>query len=354
MPDEPAWDWQVLGIGGEEAFALYLLGLLALMRGAPEEARARFDAGLATARTAAHRVGEGMNLWGLAMLIGRDKGAFSAARAAAQASIDCFTDAGWQRGLAGVLGFLGDLSYRQGAYVEAQSLLHQDLAIAVELGAAWWSSPALVCLGLIAIETGDLAVASARLAHGTQLSLQLGDQEGVASGLAGFALLAAARGDADRVWRLASAATRLFSRAYALPPGSDARRDRWRNPRWARASPREALERLVATRPGRPGDAAAWAAGLAMPWEAAVDEALSTWEPVRHSAASSGRSAGGLSEREGQVLRLVATGMTNREIAAELALSDKTIKRHLGNIFNKLGVSSRAGATAFAVRSGIA
>jgi ATP/maltotriose-dependent transcriptional regulator MalT len=58
--------------------------------------------------------------------------------------------------------------------------------------------------------------------------------------------------------------------------------------------------------------------------------------------------AGGLTEREAQVLRLVAAGRTNRDIAAELHLSDKTIARHLSNIFTKVGVSSRAGATAFA------
>jgi DNA-binding CsgD family transcriptional regulator len=58
---------------------------------------------------------------------------------------------------------------------------------------------------------------------------------------------------------------------------------------------------------------------------------------------------GGLSAREAEVLRLVAAGRTNREIAAELTLSEHTVARHLQNIFAKLGVSSRAAATAFAV-----
>lgn len=56
----------------------------------------------------------------------------------------------------------------------------------------------------------------------------------------------------------------------------------------------------------------------------------------------------GLTGRELQVLALVATGQTNREVAAELSISDHTVRRHLQNIFTKLGVSSRAGATAFA------
>jgi DNA-binding NarL/FixJ family response regulator len=56
----------------------------------------------------------------------------------------------------------------------------------------------------------------------------------------------------------------------------------------------------------------------------------------------------GLSEREVEVLRLIATGLTNNEIAAALYLSTKTVSRHLSNIFTKIGVTSRAGATAFA------
>ena len=58
--------------------------------------------------------------------------------------------------------------------------------------------------------------------------------------------------------------------------------------------------------------------------------------------------AGGLTPREVLVLRLVATGMTNRAIAAELVLSERTVDRHVSNIFTKLGVSSRAAATAWA------
>ena len=56
----------------------------------------------------------------------------------------------------------------------------------------------------------------------------------------------------------------------------------------------------------------------------------------------------GLTARELQVLRLVAAGRTNKAIAAELVVSERTIDRHVSNIFTKLRVSSRAAATAFA------
>ncbi|MDN5856874.1 MAG: LuxR C-terminal-related transcriptional regulator, partial [Actinomycetia bacterium] len=52
--------------------------------------------------------------------------------------------------------------------------------------------------------------------------------------------------------------------------------------------------------------------------------------------------------REVQVLRAVSTGMTNRAAAQKLFVSEKTIARHLSNIFTKLGISSRSAATAYA------
>jgi DNA-binding NarL/FixJ family response regulator len=60
------------------------------------------------------------------------------------------------------------------------------------------------------------------------------------------------------------------------------------------------------------------------------------------------RRIGELSGREVQVLRLLAAGRTNRDIAQHLFISEKTVARHVSNIFDKLGVSSRAAATACA------
>jgi DNA-binding NarL/FixJ family response regulator len=63
---------------------------------------------------------------------------------------------------------------------------------------------------------------------------------------------------------------------------------------------------------------------------------------------------GGLSRRESEVLTLVAAGKTNRAIAAELVISEKTVARHVSNIFTKLELSSRAEATAYAFKHGLA
>jgi DNA-binding CsgD family transcriptional regulator len=66
------------------------------------------------------------------------------------------------------------------------------------------------------------------------------------------------------------------------------------------------------------------------------------------SRTASTRAPGGLTSREVEVLALVASGRTNRAIAAELVISEKTVARHMSNIFTKLGISSRAAATAYA------
>jgi DNA-binding NarL/FixJ family response regulator len=70
----------------------------------------------------------------------------------------------------------------------------------------------------------------------------------------------------------------------------------------------------------------------------------------RTDSVGAARDTHGLTARELEVLRLVAAGDTNKSIAAELVLSERTVDRHLSNIFTKLGVSSRAAATAYAYR----
>jgi DNA-binding CsgD family transcriptional regulator len=88
-------------------------------------------------------------------------------------------------------------------------------------------------------------------------------------------------------------------------------------------------------------DAAGW---VFRQLEAAPD--LARVEALTRKPAA--RPAGGLTGRELEVLRLVAAGQTNRSIAADLFLSERTVERHVSNILTKLGVSSRAAATAYA------
>ncbi len=85
-----------------------------------------------------------------------------------------------------------------------------------------------------------------------------------------------------------------------------------------------------------------------------IDEARSTFGRLGARpdlARLDSRRPGELTARELQVLRLVATGHTNRSVGSELGLSERTVDRHVSNIFGKLGVSSRAAATALAYES---
>ncbi|WP_426322722.1 LuxR C-terminal-related transcriptional regulator [Microbacterium sp. E-13] len=70
-------------------------------------------------------------------------------------------------------------------------------------------------------------------------------------------------------------------------------------------------------------------------------------------AVTAGRRSAALTPRELEVLRLVSTGLTNRAVGAKLSLSEKTVARHLANIFGKLGLSTRAAATAYAYENGL-
>ncbi|MEV5157140.1 LuxR C-terminal-related transcriptional regulator [Streptomyces sp. NPDC053728] len=80
--------------------------------------------------------------------------------------------------------------------------------------------------------------------------------------------------------------------------------------------------------------------------------AVPALQQVRDAMDRAGRAVsprpGGLTPREIEVLRLIATGASNREIAESLVISDKTVARHVSNMFTKLAVSSRAAATAYA------
>jgi DNA-binding NarL/FixJ family response regulator len=96
----------------------------------------------------------------------------------------------------------------------------------------------------------------------------------------------------------------------------------------------------------------AWARGQAMQLQAAIKAALS----VDHTADSAvpGDGAGGaLSKREREVAQLIALGRSNREIAAALVLSNKTVESHVKHIFDKLGVHARTEVAVWATRQGL-
>jgi DNA-binding NarL/FixJ family response regulator len=130
------------------------------------------------------------------------------------------------------------------------------------------------------------------------------------------------------------------------------------------AAYRDEYEREVAvTRRALSADqfAAAWAAGRALPVAEAVAEALTVAATLAVAPApAAARRASpptldvrGLTAREMEVLRLLAAGQSNREIADALFISPRTVKAHVTVIMAKLGVGSRTGAVAYAHRHGL-
>lgn len=103
------------------------------------------------------------------------------------------------------------------------------------------------------------------------------------------------------------------------------------------------------------GDTGSPSAGYVEDLARALEQFLGV-EPSGVAAISpdAGRTDAGLTERETEVLRLVASGESNKEIAGSLGLSVHTVERHVSNIYGKIGARGRAEATAWALRNGVA
>jgi predicted ATPase/DNA-binding CsgD family transcriptional regulator len=202
---------------------------------------------------------------------------------------------------------------------------------------------ALLVLGWAAGMRGDAAAAAARYAESLDLWQELGTKEGVVDVLAAVAELVATI-HPERATRLLAAVEALSDAiGYIMPPVEQGRFDR-------------AAASLRATW-GEAAFAGEWAVGQALAPEQAVAEAaavladLTASLPV--STPATRRPPTLLTPRERDVLRLVAAGRSNPEIAEALFLSRRTVTTHLTNIFAKLGVAGRAEAVALAVRHGL-
>jgi non-specific serine/threonine protein kinase len=272
---------------------------------------------------------------------------------------------------------LGDCSRAEQLYQEAikQLRLEDDRYFVAE---------ALLGVAQVALERGDYQGAASAYEESLQVSRQLGSKSCAAMAQSGLGYLARSRGDPVAAHRhfqeslaswdeiadpasiavcleaLASTVCSLGSprRAARLLGAAEALREQISYP-----IPRSALptyQQLVAaiqTSLSMIQFATAWVDGRALSAEAAIALAQEDLPPPDARSATERRrchAPRGLTARELEVLRLLAQGLTDREIADALFLSRRTASDHVGHILRKLDARSRSDAAAFAVRQGLA
>jgi non-specific serine/threonine protein kinase len=153
-----------------------------------------------------------------------------------------------------------------------------------------------------------------------------------------LAAVAADEGDHERAGRLTGAAAVLHERSGSRPPPN--------SPIWSQIVARG--ERALATRAGRKG----YEEGRAMELEQAIRFALQEEDRPAAGARPQGPASGTrLTRRQIEIARLVGEGLTNREIAQRLFISERTAEGHVEQIRNKLGFSSRVQIAAWIVEN---
>ena len=236
---------------------------------------------------------------------------------------------------------LSDYELWTGDLDAARRHLTESLDIARELDARNNAVIGTFNLGLAEYLAGSPVAAEALFTESLELARRMGMKRHTAYALIGVAL--AGPGRADPAWsaRLHGAADQaLADLGHTLQP-LEARLAGLDRQRLRGAMGAEAFEAEYAA--GRTLDLAQAVAGLGHS-DAAAEQA---------QVADSGETVTVLTGRELDVLKLVAQGLSNAEIARRLVLSEHTVHRHLANILRKLGLSSRAGAAAWGVRTGL-
>jgi non-specific serine/threonine protein kinase len=182
-------------------------------------------------------------------------------------------------------------------------------------------------LGTLEWAQGDSASAEARLKEAVRIQDGLGHRWGMLNSLAGLAWVAGTRGQLDRAALLLGAGAALSQElGITLFPHAQVHET--------------ACETAARAGLGDAGYEEAWARGFALSRERVVAAALEEAAPAGRFAPEAGDAE--LSDRELEVARLVARGLTNPAIATELFLSRATVKTHVSHILSKLGLQSRA------------
>jgi non-specific serine/threonine protein kinase len=326
------------GAGGKtitRVRALNGLGVLVWAAGDLERALELQNASLSLARELGDR-------WGMAAAEGDRAitefmrgGDAARARAATDDVLSQFRVLGDRYSEANALTALGNFARAEGDLAESTHRFEAALAIARDIGDSRGQVLCLCNLAQTARLAGALDHAGALYLEGLSLAHRLGAQEDILDSLAGLGGLAVERRQFERAARLLGAAAALADAlGVPLQPAEQAQFDH------DVAAVRAALPVAAFSR--------AWETGRSQPLDAAVAEVL-----AGVGSAVPANPNHGLSDRELDVLRLLAKGMSDREIGAALFISPKTAMTHVKHILAKLGVHSRGAAVAYAIRHGL-
>ncbi len=260
-------------------------------------------------------------------------------------AIELGRETGESWGVAGTLAHLGLVHLGQGRHEQAVRYLEEGLALSQEIGNRLTVSAALYGLALAARGQGEHERAAELYAEGLATSIEAGDNANIAYCLDGLAQVAVAQGNMERTARLFGAAeASLEAAGGVLYPHAQVR------------SKREQAMNAIRSRLGETAFSAAWTQGAAITPAEMVEYALSTEEwtstpaPAVPKDPSAGAASRDLTRREREVVDLVARGLTNRQIASELSISEHTVANHIARILRKLGLASRAQIAAWAAK----
>lgn len=254
---------------------------------------------------------------------------------------------------------LGVVAYRQGEHLRAGQLFTEAGALAQDSGDRRQLAWVTAHHGDVDLAIGNTGSAATRYAEALTLFLSMNNRVGIAQCLEAIARVAAMRDHPAPAIRLLASCTTLFAAIGATPPPD-------RDPATDIASlksnttPEEFDRAWTAGRALSPEDAATEALALAAELAAGAPSAMTTDEeqartvpPAAPDAAVDLAASLGLTPREIEVLRLLAEGISDREIADTLSISERTAGNHVQHAMQKIGVESRTAAAVFAVRHGL-
>ena len=316
------------------AKALYVEGMMANYQGDHGSAESLVEESLGLFRELEDKLGSAYALSnaGFAAL---GQGQPQRAITLTEEAVDLFLEEGEKWGAAIELGFLAVAWRDQGDLRRAKGLAEQGLALSREVGERQAISTALYTLATLAQAERDHERARDLFDEGLSVSVELGNETDVARYLEGLAAVAAAEGTIVR-------AARLWGTEEALLEKIEVGVHTYVPDRTLHQNQIAAVRPLI----DEAAWEAAWAEGRSMSPEKAVEYALE--KEAAPEPATPEPYPAGLSVREAEVLRLVATGLSNAEVAEKVFLSPRTVGWHLSSIYRKLGLHSRTEATRFA------